>query len=212
MDRGCLHGGTGRGLKLGATYDFSTRTRIGIAYQSKLEVEYGGNLEVQPAGLATQSDTELTMAPFVRIGLHHDMNDRLGLNFTIGWDGWSELDHVLLSTDAIGGSAGLDKNWDDTYHYAWGFSYLLDSSWEVTAGVSYDTNPVDSHDRTADLPLDRQVRYNAGARKPLSDHLTVGGYFSYADLGSAKINGEFWEGDYSSNDLFSLSVYLDWRL
>jgi long-chain fatty acid transport protein len=206
---------TGGGFTLGATYDFSNRTSLGISYQSKLEIEYGGGIDISSSVASAgtvESNTELTMAPKVRVGLHHDLSDRFGVNFTVGWDGWSELDQILISVSGAGGAAGLDKGWDDTYHYAWGFSYLLDSKWEITSGVSYDTNPVSAHDRTADLPIDRQVRLNAGARKQFSDSLTMGGSFSYMDMGSARISGEFWSGEYENNAILAIAVYANWRL
>jgi len=202
------------GFKLGATYDFSRHTRVGIMYQSELDINFDGDLKIQPAGLKADSNTELDMAQYVRVGLHQDLNDRLGVDFSFGWDDWSTMDSVFVSVDTGGqsGDAGLDKNWEDTYHYAAGFSYKLNEYWDVTAGIAYYTTPVDSSDRTADLPVDRQVRYNAGARYRLSDTLTLGGYVNYTDLGSAKIDAHLWSGEYSSNEFYSFSVYANWKL
>ncbi|RLA53285.1 MAG: hypothetical protein DRQ65_06215 [Gammaproteobacteria bacterium] len=202
---------TGWGYNVGAIYEFSADTRVGITYQSKFDIKYGGDLKIKPAGLKASSDTELTMAATVRASLHHDLNDRLGLDFTVGWDNWSDMDNVLVAIDT-GAGAALEKNWEDTYHYAAGFQYKLNEDWDLTAGVAYDTNPVDSHDRTADLPVDRQVRYNAGARYALSDTLTLGGYVNYIDLGSAKIEAHLWSGEYSTNEVYSFSVFANWQL
>lgn len=208
---------TGFGFAAGITYDISDRTRIGIIYQSELEPEYGGDLEARsgnpnvPISLGAETDTELTFAQAVRVALHHAINDQFALDFTVGWDDWAALDNVLVSVDD-GGSGSLEKNWDDTYHYAAGFQYAVDDSWDLTAGVAYDTNPVDARDRTADLPVDRQVRYNVGIRKAISDAMTVGGYINYTDLGSAKIRTDFWEGEYRSNYMYSVSAYLNWKI
>jgi len=57
----------------------------------------------------------------------------------------------------------LERGWDDTYHYAAGLTYRVNDTWNVQAGISYDTNPVNKENRTADLPIDRQVRYAVGA-------------------------------------------------
>ena len=69
-----------------------------------------------------------------------------------------------------------------------------------------------AHDRTADMPIDRQVRYTGGARYKLRDNLTVGGYVNYTDLGSARISTERWGGEYGSNSVLEFSVYFNWVL
>ncbi|MEP1594855.1 MAG: outer membrane protein transport protein, partial [Halieaceae bacterium] len=123
---------------------------------------------------------------------------------------WSALDEVFVALPSQG--ASLKKNWEDTYHYAAGFQYKASDRWDITAGIAYDTNPVSSSDRTADLPVDRQIRYNIGARYALRDNLKLGGYANYTDLGSAKIKANGWSGEYSSNNVIELGVYANWTL
>lgn len=208
---------TGWGVRAGMTYEWSDSTRFGIAYQSELSIDYDGDLKLKarnpdvPIEPQADSNTELDMAQTVRAAVHHDLTDKLGLDLTVGWDDWSTLDGVFVSVDEVGG-ASLKKNWKDTYHYAAGFQYELNDNWDIAAGVAYDTNPVDSNDRTADLPVDRQVRYNVGTRYQYSDTLVLGGFFNYTDLGSSKINARFWSGDYNSNEMVQLSVFVNWQL
>ena len=121
------------------------------------------------------------------------------------------MDNIMVSVDT-GGGAPLVANWKDTYHYAAGFQYKLNSDWDLTAGMAYDTNPVNSRDRSAYLPVDQQIRYNAGARYHMRDSLVVGSYINYTDLGSAKISGDFWSGKYSSNEMFQFSIFANWIL
>jgi long-chain fatty acid transport protein len=208
---------TGFAFAAGITYDFSDSTRMGINYQSEIEIDFGGELKLKsgnpqvPISLLGDSNTELTIAQTVRAALHHDLTDDLGLDVTVGWDDWSALDNVLVAVND-GSGQGLERNWDDTWHYAAGFQYAVDDTWDLTAGIAYDTNPVSASDRTADMPVDRQVRYNLGLRKAVSDSMTIGGYINYTDLGSAKIRTPLWEGDYRSNYLYSISAYINWTL
>jgi long-chain fatty acid transport protein len=119
------------------------------------------------------------------------------------------LDNIFVSVDGRGG-APIDTNWKDTYHYSAGFQYKLDDNWDLTAGIAYDTSPVNARNRVPELPVDEQIRYNIGARNHLSDTLVVGGYFNYTDLGSSKITGDFWSGKYSSNEMYQFSVFANW--
>ena len=71
------------------------------------------------------------------------------------------MDNVTISTG--GGGAALPRRWSDTWHYSGGVHYRPNDKWTLRSGIAYDTNPVDATDRTADMPIDRQVRYAIGA-------------------------------------------------
>ena len=199
---------TGFSYNLGIAWEVSERTRIGLDYQAEVDLDFDGKLKANVPGIRVDSNTELPLAAKVRLGINHNLDDQIGFWFSLGWDDWSALDEVFVSLPEREG--GLKKNWDDTYHYAAGFQYRLDRNWEIASGIAYDTNPVDSTDRTADLPVDRQIRYNAGARYTLRDGLTIGGYINYTDLGSAKIDARFWSGEYDKNSAIELGINANW--
>jgi len=199
---------SGFGFTLGALYELDDRTRFGAFYQSELEPKYDGNLKLKPADLEVSTDTELNMAQYLRLSMHHDLDENWAVNLTIGWDDWSVLDNVFVSTER--GGAGIPTKWRDTYHYAWGAEYRLNDRWDFTGGVAYDTNPVDAGDRTPELPVDRQIRYAVGAQYHLSDDMTVGGYVNYADLGKARIEAEKYGGKYQDNGVLQLAVNFNW--
>ena len=205
---------TGFGGMVGAVYDFNTGTRVGINWQSSFDIKFDGKLKVNGNigdGRQVSTDTQLTMAQNVRLALHHDVDDRLGLDFTVGWDNWDELDNIFVSVRGVGG-APIVTDWKDTYHYAAGFEYKLNDDWDITAGIAYDTNVVSASERVPELPIDEQIRYNAGARYHLSNTLIVGGYVNYTDLGSAKIDAELWSGQYGTNEMYQLSIFANWIL
>ncbi|NQX87291.1 MAG: outer membrane protein transport protein [Halioglobus sp.] len=203
---------TGFGGMVGAVYDFTAGTRVGISWQSSFDIEFDGNLKVNGNlgdGVQVNTDTQLTMAQYVRVALHHDVDDRLGLDFTLGWDNWDELDNIFVSVKD-GGGAPIITDWKDTYHYAAGFQYKLNDAWDITAGIAYDTNVVNAKARVPELPIDEQIRFNAGTRYHFGNTLTVGGYANYTDLGSAKIDAEFWSGKYGTNDMFQVALFANW--
>ena len=202
---------TGFGYTLGAMYELTDRTRFGISYQSELKPEFDGDLKVRGADadeVDVASNTKLNMAEFVRFGMHHDMNEQWAVELSLGWDNWSQLGNVLLSTENR--SAGIPTKWTDTYHYAWGVQYRLDKQWTLTSGVSYDTNPVNARYRNAQLPVDRQIYYAFGARYDMSETFTMGGYLNYIDLGKARISGPNFGGEYHSNSAVQLAVNANW--
>ena len=208
---------TGFSFKLGSMYELTDRTRFGLIYQSEIKPEYGGDLKlVAPGGqlvppgseVAVAAKSELTFAEYVRFAMHHDLDEQWSVNLTIGWENWSQLGEVPLSTSNRGGA--IPTKWRDTYHYAWGAEYRLDKRWAFTSGVAYDTNPVDKEDRNAQLPVDRQITYAFGTRYTISDTLNVGGYINYIDLGKSRIAAENFGGQYQNNGLLVLAANVSW--
>jgi long-chain fatty acid transport protein len=206
------------GFALGAMYELSDRTRFGLAYQSELKPKFDGDFKVQVDDVNVlelenisrniSTNTELVLAEYVRFSVHQDMDERWAVDFTVGWDNWSAFKNVLIETQDV--QANIPGDWRDTYHYAWGAQYKLDKRWTLTSGIAYDTNPVDASHRNAQLPVDRQVRYAAGARYALHDSLTIGGYVNYMDLGNARISGRRYGGEFDYNNATQLILNMNW--
>jgi long-chain fatty acid transport protein len=207
------------GINVSALYEPTDRTRIGFFYQSKLEADYSGDfkLSVPDANAVSVGvDTDLTFADIARIAITQEVTGRLRLHATLGWEGWSELDSVNLSTQS--GGVVLPKKWDDTYKIAVGFDYDLNQRWRIQGGLAYDTDPVDNDDRTADMPIDRQIRYAMGTQYTKTNGTTISAHFVYVDLGDGKIvadpgiAGAGFVGEYSTNELYFFSVSADWQI
>ncbi|MCZ6855538.1 MAG: outer membrane protein transport protein [Gammaproteobacteria bacterium] len=198
------------GFTLGMLLEPGEHTRLGIVYQSAIEPVYSGDATLIPANLSVGIETELPLASLLRIGVSHQLTDRLTGHLTVGWEDWSTLDAVNLSAES--GGAVLERGWDDTYHYATGFSYRVNDTWSFQAGISYDTNPAKKENRTADLPLDRQIRYAISAGYMRPSGLEIAGHLVYADYGSAKIESLGFAGEYTSNDILFASVSFNWKL
>ena len=197
------------GFGLGALFELNERTRLGLVYQSEIEPEFDGDVDLSPPGLTAGTDTEITLARFIKLSGYHELNDQWALLGTVGWEDWSAFKDVNISTDS--GSADIPRNWDDTWKFAAGVHYRPVEEWLLQLGMSYDTSPVDKEDRTADMPIDRQIRYATGVQYKLSDRLSTGAQFVYADYGKAKIDSNQLKGDYKQNDIFFLAINANWK-
>jgi long-chain fatty acid transport protein len=197
------------GFGLGALFEVNERTRFGLVYQSEIEPEFDGDVELSPPGFTAATDTTITLARFIKLSGYHELNDQWALLGTVGWEDWSAFKDVNISTDR--GSADIPRNWDDTWKFAAGVHYRPVEKWLLQLGMSYDTSPVDKEDRTADMPIDRQIRYATGVQYKWSDRLSTGAQFVYADYGKAKIDSDQLKGDYKQNDIFFLAVNANWK-
>ena len=199
------------GYDLGALIEISDRTRLGIIYQSEMTPEFSGDIDFSgPAAPADAgTDTEITLAQFIRASIYHELNEQWALLGTVGWEDWSAFDNINISTGQ--GSKNIPRNWDDTYKFAAGVHYRPVKDWLLQLGIAYDTSPVDSKDRTPDMPMDRQIRYATGVQYQWSEAVSLGGQFVFADYGKAKIKNDLLRGEYERNDIFFSAFNVNWK-
>ena len=197
------------GFGLGALVELSERTRFGLVYQSEIEPEFDGDTKISGPGIEAATDTKITLAQFVKISGYHELNDRWALLGTVGWEDWSAFKDVNISTDS--GSQKIPRDWKDTWKFAAGVHFRPEDKWLLQLGFAYDTSPVDSDDRTPDMPIDRQIRYATGVQYKWSDRLSTGAQFVYADYGKAKIDNDLLKGEYKRNDIFFFAMNANWK-
>jgi long-chain fatty acid transport protein len=199
------------GFGLGALFEVSDRTRFGIAYQSEIELEFSGDVKFSGGAVNADAgvDTKIPLAQFIKVSGYHELNDRWALLGTVGWEDWSAFKEVNISTGR--GSQKIPRDWHDTWKFAAGVHFRPVDKWLLQLGFSYDSSPVDSDDRTPDMPIDRQIRYATGVQYKWSDRLSLGGEFVYADYGKAKIDNDLLKGDYKCNDIFFFAMNANWK-
>ena len=196
------------GYTLGAMYELSERTRFGLSYQSEVKPKFNGDLKTTAADLNIATDTTLPLGEYVRFSVHQEMNERWAVDFTVGWDNWSTLSNVVIASDLRSG--GLPTDWRDTYHVAWGTQYKWDDNWTLTGGVAYDTSPVSSQNRNAQLPVGKQMRYAFGAQYAVMETLTVGGYVNFMDMNDTEIKAKRFGGKFDENNATQLIANVTW--
>jgi long-chain fatty acid transport protein len=201
------------GYNLGALFELNPGTRVGVTYVSKLEPDFAGDLEIDTGGgpaFSTGSEVALTFPQTVRVAAYHELNDQWALLGTVGWEDWSDFDSLLVSTQA--GGANIPTEWRDTYHFSGGVHYRPVEEWLLQAGITYDTSPVSDGNRTAYLPMDRQIRYAIGAQYQWNERMSVGGAFEYIDLGDARIDDpDLLTGDYQTNRIFAFALNFGYK-
>jgi long-chain fatty acid transport protein len=222
---------TGYGFNLGILLEPREGTRIGIAYRSKVDVEFDDVAKLKRVGPVLQGqldasglagskvDIDMTVPQGVMVSAYHQITDRWAIMGNIGWQEWSEFGHsdiTVKSTDSD--SFSQDYGYDDTWHVALGAQCRISEPWLWSFGAAYDTSPIDgSKERTPALPFDRQIRLATGIQYDWSEDVTIGCAYEYLDLGDADINQEGGplkgplKGDYSPNAAHNFAVNLNWK-
>ncbi|MBW2510537.1 MAG: outer membrane protein transport protein, partial [Deltaproteobacteria bacterium] len=217
----------GFGYNLGVLYEPNQVSRFGLTYRSEIDLEYKDTaslkgLQLPLSGIAnivglvgSQLDMEMNLPQAVMLSAYHRLTERLAILGNIGWQEWSSFGESSLSLSSEETKdLNLDRDFDDTWHFALGFQYQIDDPWLLSVGIAYDESPVSDSNRTPDMPLDRQWRYATGIQYDLSQEMTIGCAYELLDAGDAEISqnrgklaGAI-EGDYSSNYIHFFNVNL----
>jgi long-chain fatty acid transport protein len=200
------------GVGAGALIKLGDDTRVGINYLSEIELDLEGDVKLSPPGANAAVDTKIPFVQMVQLGVRHQVNDAVALLGTVTWEDWSEFGEQFITVTPSGGpvSVPLERNWDDVWGFAVGAEVQIDERWRLMGGFKYDLSPVGRSDRTADLPVDRQIRGSIGAQYDWSDTLEIGGSFVYMDAGDAEIQSSTLVGEFERNQIFFFAVNANW--
>ena len=225
---------TGYGFNLGFLVEPTEKFRFGLTYRSAVDLEFkhvaelsniGPNLQAILDGVGltgSEIDLDLTIPQAVMVSSVYQVTDEWAVLANIGWQDWSDYGKktlTLRTTNATSFIQDLD-GYDDTWHFALGAQYRFDAPWLWSFGMAYDTSPLDDDERSADAPLDRQVRIGTGIQYDVNQDITVGVAYEYVDAGSAKFNQESLldadlrgslQGDYSTNEIHAFAVNLSYK-
>jgi long-chain fatty acid transport protein len=109
----------------------------------------------------------------------------------------------------------IDRDWKDTWHVGGALAYDFGENHRVGMGLSYDSSPVSNNDRTADLPLDEQIRVAAAIGKISPIGLSYSFSTSYVYFGEGKMDqtaqGERFKGEFDTNYLIFIAASVNYR-
>lgn len=220
----------GAGGTLGVLYEASAATRFGLMARSEAELNLKDAVRLQGLGtnlgallsltglLDSTVDMEMSLPAAVTLSGYHELTDRLALMANLGWEEWSEFGKTSITLNSTNSrSFEQDRNFKNTWHVALGGRYRYGTPWIFSAGLAYDSSPVDDADRTIDLPLDRQVRIGVGAEYEKSDDFVLGASYVYLDAGDAEVNqtggplSGTLRGKFDRNAVHFLNLNFRWR-
>jgi long-chain fatty acid transport protein len=182
------------GFNLGALFDIGDTTRVGLAYRSRVKYDVGGNAEfaapttaVPAAALIIAGASagplangpvglDLKLPDTATASLVQQLGDRTVLSFDIAWTGWSSVPELRIVRDSGTTLSVTPEDWKDTWRFAVGGDYKLNSSWTLRGGLGYDQAPVPDVTRTPRMPDSDRTWIALGAGWDPTDalHLDLG--------------------------------------
>ena len=159
------------GYNLGATFQLSKATRIGLAYRSELDFDMEGKQRTA-VFIGANQDVKVNLKTPANFSLaaSHKLNDKLELLADWTWTDWSVVKSLNLKNKQSGVLlAALPYNFDDTYRVGLGANYQYNEQVKTRFGVAYDKTPVQNNvDRTMTLPDSDRIWLAFGVKYSLS--------------------------------------------
>lgn len=195
---------TAWGYNLGALWQVTPATRLGLSYRSEMKYHVTGtaqftsnaNLNAALAGIAGVAGPatanaiagqlptrggdvylDIKLPDTWILSAQHRLNDRWELLGDLSWTGWSKiqnLDFHYANDNSL--LSGTPENWKDTLRVALGANYQLDNQWKLRGGLAWDEAPVPDSTRTPRLPDSDRTWLSFGAQYRLNadSNLDVG--------------------------------------
>lgn len=167
------------GYNLGATFQLSPATRIGLAYRSELKFDLEGKEKWKftaagfgPVGPLRNDKIkgELKTPENFSLAVSHKATEKLELLADATWTNWSVVNVLTVKSKSTGAPLQeLPYHFDDTYRIGLGASYQYNEQVKTRFGVAYDKTPVQhAADRTMTLPDSDRTWLAFGVKYSLS--------------------------------------------
>lgn len=196
---------------LGLTYAFSERVMLGVVYRAEMDVDLEGDVKFDDVNAPLPGgDAKIGWdnPQWLEAALRFELDDDYFVATNLGWQDWSAFSENKVTVTP--GVTVLDRNWQDTWRTGIAVG-RFDGTKGWTVGLSYDSSPVSSKDRTIDLPMDET--YQAGASYFVEDeNLSYSFGSSIMYLGDGAVDqtaqGVRFKGEFDTNVILTLGATL----
>jgi len=170
----------GWGYNLGALWQASPATRIGLSYRSEIRYTLDGtsstsNPTVAPLNGPVTAD--ITLPASASLSLFHTLSPRWDLLADLTWTGWSSFDKLPIQGTI---NKTTPENWEDILRYSLGATWHMSDDLSLRGGLAYDEAPVSDRYRTPRIPDGARTWVALGGQYRLSRQGALD--FGYAHL------------------------------
>ncbi|MBQ4832131.1 outer membrane protein transport protein [Pseudoalteromonas sp. MMG010] len=185
---------TGLGLNVGVMYQLDDNSRFGFNYRSETDITFEGEFSNElPAavgglqGTQLPGSVEITLPAIAEFSGSHQLDEKLGLHYSVLWTGWSSFESLEAQVTAPSGAqfSAFDKNesFDDAFRYSIGTDYQYNENLLLRAGVAFDESPVSQQHLSISIPDTDRFWFSFGGNYAIDKQSNV-------DLGVSIIRGK----------------------
>ncbi|QEH14694.1 porin [Histophilus somni] len=177
----------GFGWNIGAVYEFNQGNRIGIAYHSKVDINFKDDdaLSYQfEAGrispVKEKGGLTLHLPDYFEISGFHQLTEKFAMHYSYKYTKWSRLQSLHATYDNGKVAFHKDEKFHDSSRIALGATYDVNDKLTLRAGIAYDES---ADHPSASIPDTDRTWYSLGATYNFTPNLSV-------DVGFAHLRGK----------------------
>ena len=225
----------GWGVNLGLLYEIDARTRLGLTWNSQVDLDFDAPAEFSnlAPGISTAFSNRGLLGSSIKVGIKipqqlmgsifTQVNDRWAVLGSVGWQQWSKFGQVQLGVDNSVNPTSVTTNlgFKDTWHFAAGAQYRLSDPWLLNFGIAYDSG-FQSGNVSPLMPVNSAWRFGIGAEHRASKTSYWGVAAEYLYGGTLDTNLQSTlpvaaggrgnvVGSFNSTATFFLAAYYNWQ-
>ena len=178
----------GIGFNLGAIYQATTDTRIGVAYRSSIHQNLSGESSSPlVTALNTNVKAGLTLPENFSVSAFSRLNDQWDLLGDVTWTRWSRFKELRIDFANAVPDAVTAENWTNTLRYSVGANYHYSDTLKLRGGLAYDQEAINDQFRTARIPGNDRKWLSLGAGWLLNPNSRIDVGYSHLFISSASI-------------------------
>ena len=186
----------GWGWNLGALFQVTQATRVGVAYRSQVHQNLEGIVSFSgvpgpiahlfPNGHVTAN---ISTPDSVSASVFHQLNGQWDMMADLTWTHWSVFqDLTTLRTSGVPLSS-TPEHWNDTFRASIGASFHYDENLKFRTGFAYDQTPVPNNTyRTPRIPDSDRFWLSIGANYKLTQASSLDFGYTHIFLANVSIN------------------------
>ena len=220
----------GTGANVGVLYNPNERTKLGLAWTSKIKLKFEDKPELKKITNpllrlalnrldADQLNVDMNVPQTVTTSVSYQLDPQWTLLGSLGWQDWSDFGKVGVEVDTDLGSTArtAQRQYKDTWHASIGAQHQINPKLRWNVGLGYDSSAVDDKDRTVDNPMNEAWRLATGVSYALQEDVDVHMSYTLIYLGDMDVqqtkarSGGSVSGEYKNAALHVLGGGVVWR-
>lgn len=180
----------GFGFNLGAIYQATPDTRVGVAYRSKVDQHLEGDAKFGAPLTARNTSVKaaVSLPENFSVSAFSRLSDTWDLMGDVTWTHWSRFKELRIDFANALPDAVTAENWDNTMRYSVGINYHYSDAIKLRAGLAYDEEAIKDQFRTARIPGNDRKWLSLGANWKIAPASSVDVGYSHLFISNASID------------------------
>lgn len=176
--------GAACGFTTGLLYRPFAKTRIGLGYRSRMQIDLELDNEVKGANalksyglnVKTKGEAELNLPSMVNFGIIQELNDSWNVMAEVSWSAWYVMNELTVFFDdpLLGQTSNSQEmKWRNNWRLALGTEYKFNDKFTFRTGLAFDETPTVNKYRNTRLPDADRYWIAAGFAYQATEHVRL---------------------------------------